>query len=107
MNLKTLLIILLNQMSLSNAMKIKITSYLSNPIKKYAIEVPESATVFQLKQEIEKLEKVSAEWILLHHTVRYGELQDNAIIHSARIDEEHGLSAEFRYKFDESPPREA
>jgi hypothetical protein len=50
MNLKTLLIILLNPMSISNALKIKITSYLSNPIKKYSIDIPELATVFQLKQ---------------------------------------------------------
>jgi hypothetical protein len=38
--------------------------------------------------------------------MRYGELQDNAIIHSAQIDEEYGLRVEFRYTFDESPPRE-
>ena len=106
MNLKTIFIILLNAMGLSNALKIKITSYLSKPMKKYLIEVPETATIFQVKQEIEKLEKISADWILLHHTMRYGELQDNTMMHSAQIDDEYGLRAEFRYAFDESPPRE-
>jgi hypothetical protein len=93
-------------MNLSTAMKIKITSYLSKPTTKYLIEVPETATIFQIKQEIEKLEKISADWIILHHTARYGEVKDDVTITNSRIDAEYGLRAEFRYKFDECPPME-
>lgn len=85
---------------------IKITSYLSKPTRKYLVEVPETATVFQLKEEIEKLEKISADWITLYHIMRYGELNDKATIANSRIDEDHGVRVELRYKFDECPPRE-
>ena len=90
-----------------NAMRsIKITSYLSKPTRNYLVEIPETATIFQLKQEIEKHDKISADWILLYNMARFGELKDNVIIANSRIEDERGVWAEFRYKFDESPPRE-
>lgn len=90
---------------------IKITSYLSKPTKKYLLEIPETATVLQLKEEISKFEKTSLEWIsadliILHHTIRYGELDDKTTVANSRIEDEHGIYAELRYKFDECPPRE-
>ncbi len=85
---------------------IKIASYLSKPTKKYLVEISESATVFQLKQEIERIEKISADWIVLYHTMRFGELEDKVTIKDSRIEDEHGVWAEFRYKFDECSPRE-
>ena len=80
MNLKNLLLSLLNIMNPLNAIKITINSSLRSSQTVYPLEVSLSSTVFQVKQEIEKLEKVSADWILLLHPIRFHELNDNALI---------------------------
>ncbi len=83
-----------------------INSSIKSVKKTYPLQITSDFTIFQIKQEIEKIEKVSADWILLYHPARFNELNDNALVKNSNINENQSLHAEFRYKFDECPPRE-
>jgi hypothetical protein len=73
----------------------------------YPLQITSDFTIFQIKQEIEKLEKVSADWIILWHPKSCKDLDnDSALVKNTKIGENDELWAEFRYKLDESPPRE-
>ena len=87
-------------------LNIIIHSTIKSAKQTYPLQITSDFTIFQIKQEIEKLEKVSADWILLYHPARFNELHDNALVKNCNIYENQSLHAEFRYKFDECPPRE-
>ena len=88
-------------------MQILIRSSITKPTKIYPIEIDPAATVFDLKKEIQTLEKASAEWIKLYNPKNFwNELNDATLVGSIKLEEGKELWAEFRYKFDECPPRE-
>jgi hypothetical protein len=88
-------------------LNILIKSAISRPEKIFPLQITTDYTIFQIKKEIEKIDKASAEWILLWHpdSVRYLD-NDNALVKDTHIKENHTLWAEFRYKLDECLPHE-
>ncbi len=94
-------------MNIKRQMQLIIKSSLSRPARTYPIEIDASSTVFQLKKEIEKIEKASAEWIVLHNPNNFwNELKDDLIVSNIKLEAGQAVWAEFRYKFDESLPKE-
>jgi hypothetical protein len=94
-------------MSMKRTMKFMIRSSISKPTTIYPIEIDPSATVFDIKKEIQKLQTASAEWIKLYNPKNFfNELKDDLPVTSIELEEGKELWAEFRYKFDECLPRE-
>ena len=81
-----------------------IKSTLKVASKSYALKITTDYTVFQIKKDIESIDKVSAEWIRLWHPRKAEFLDDDrANVKEAGIRENDTLWAEFRYKLDEKP----
>ncbi len=90
-----------------STLNIIIKSSVSSTKKTYPLQITSDFTIFQIKQEIEKLEKVSADWIRLWNSQTYKYLENNnALVKNSNIDENQILQAEFIYKFDECAPTE-
>ena len=91
-------------MSLIN---IIIKSSIKSTKQTFPLQIQSDFTIFQIKQEIEKIERVSADWITLWNSQTYKYLEnDNTLVKDAKIGEGCQLQAEFRYKFDERLPTE-
>ena len=90
-----------------STLNVIIKSTISRPTKLFPLQITTDYTIFQVKKEIEKIEKASAEWILLWHPNGYGYLDnDSALVKNTKIKDNDELWAEFRYKFDERGPTE-
>jgi hypothetical protein len=88
-------------------LNIIIKSSIKTTKQTYPLQITSDFTIFQIKQEIEKIENISADWIILWNPQTYTHLNnDNALIKDIKINEGDILEAEFRYKFDECPPTE-
>jgi len=90
-----------------STLNVIIKSSLQSAKKTFPLQITGDCTVFQVKEEIEKLQKVSADWILLWHPNGYKYLDnDRTLVKNTKIKDNDELWAEFRYKFDECPGRE-
>jgi hypothetical protein len=92
---------------MATTLNIIIKSSIKSTKQSFPLQICSDFTIFQIKQEIEKIENVSADWIILWNAQTYRYLEnDNALVSDAKINEGDTLQAEFRYKFDECLPTE-